>query len=69
MTSKGKKGYDQAGVKELLLQALETERGGIKVYTTALKAAINDDLRKEWQEYLDELTAKGLTREPATRKH
>ena len=54
MTSKGKKGYDQAGVKELLLQALETERGGIKVYTTALKAAINDDLRKEWQEYLDE---------------
>lgn len=54
MTSKGKKGYDQAGVKELLLQALETERGGIKVYTTALKAAVNDDLRKEWQEYLDE---------------
>jgi len=54
MTSKGKKGYDQAGVKELLLQALETERGGIKVYTTALKTAINDDLRKEWQEYLDE---------------
>lgn len=41
-------------VTELLLQALETERGGIKVYTAAIKAASNKDLRKEWQEYLDE---------------
>jgi rubrerythrin len=48
------KGYDQAGVKELLLQALETERGGIKVYTAAIKAAVNEDLRKEFNEYLDE---------------
>ncbi|CAN7304946.1 DUF892 family protein [Pseudoxanthomonas sp. LjRoot143] len=48
------KGYDQAGVKELLLQALETERGGIKIYTAAIQAAVNDDLRKEWQEYLEE---------------
>ena len=38
----------------LLLQALETERGGIKVYENAIKAAVNDDLRKEWKEYLDE---------------
>lgn len=48
------KGYDQAGVKELLLQALETERGGINIYTAAIQAAVNDDLRKEWQEYLKE---------------
>jgi rubrerythrin len=41
-------------VTELLLQALETERGGIKVYTAALQAVVNEDLKKEWQEYLDE---------------
>lgn len=46
--------YDQAGVKELLLQALETERGGLKVYTAAINAALNEDLREEWQEYLEE---------------
>lgn len=55
MASKGSnKSYDQAGVKELLLQALETERGGIQVYTAAIKAAVNEDLRKEFQEYLEE---------------
>ncbi|MBD9467753.1 spore coat protein [Pseudoxanthomonas sp. PXM01] len=48
------KGYEQSGVKELLLQALETERGGIKIYTAAVNAAVNDDLREEWQEYLEE---------------
>ncbi len=46
--------YDAAQVKELLLQALETERGGIKIYENAIKSAVNDDLRKEWKEYLDE---------------
>jgi len=45
---------DTAQVNELLLQALETERGGIKVYTAAIKAALNEDLRKEWEEYLEE---------------
>jgi hypothetical protein len=48
------KGYDKSGVKELLLQALETERGGIKIYTAAVEAAVNEDLRQEWQEYLEE---------------
>ena len=42
------KGYDQSGVKELLLQSLETERGGIKIYTAAISAAVNEDLREEW---------------------
>jgi rubrerythrin len=45
---------DNAQVHELLLQALETERGGIKVYTAAIQAAQNEDLRTEWEEYLDE---------------
>ena len=52
MASKAKS--DATQVKELLLQALETERGGIKVYTAAIRAAVNEDLRKEWQEYLEE---------------
>ena len=46
--------FDQAQVHELLLQALETERGGIQVYTAAIKAAQNEDLKKEFQEYLEE---------------
>ncbi len=45
---------DQAQVNELLLQALETERGGIQVYTAAIEAAQNEDLKEEWQKYLDE---------------
>jgi rubrerythrin len=39
-------------VQELVLQALETERGGIQVYETALECAVNDDLREEWDKYL-----------------
>ena len=45
---------DNAQVTELLLQAIETERGGIKDYTAAIRAAVNEDLRKEWKEYLEE---------------
>ena len=41
-------------LKELLLQSLEHEKGGVLVYKTGLECAINDDLRKEWQEYLDQ---------------
>lgn len=39
-------------LKELLLQSLEHERGGILVYKTALKCVVNEDLEEEWQEYL-----------------
>ena len=46
--------YDSKQLTELLLQALETERGGIQIYTAAIKAAQNEDLKEEWQEYLDE---------------
>lgn len=49
-----KRAYDESQLQELLLQALETERGGIQIYTNAIQAAQNDDLREEWQEYLEE---------------
>src|SRR3569833_3087248 len=38
--------------KELLLQTHEHERGGVKIYRTALQCARNADLRKEWTQYL-----------------
>jgi rubrerythrin len=41
-------------VAELVYQALETEKGGIQIYETALKCVVNDDLRKEWEEYLEQ---------------
>jgi rubrerythrin len=41
-------------LNELLLQALEHEMGGVKLYETALKCAVNPDLQHEWQKYLDE---------------
>jgi hypothetical protein len=44
----------QEQVIDLLLQALEHERGGIKIYQTALKCVQNDDLREEWEKYLEE---------------
>jgi hypothetical protein len=46
--------YDAMQVRELLLQALETERGGIKIYENAIQCAVNPDLKKEWTEYLQE---------------
>jgi ferritin-like metal-binding protein YciE len=41
-------------VAELLYQALETEKGGVQIYTTALRCAVNDDLREEWNKYLEQ---------------
>jgi rubrerythrin len=43
-------------LQELLLQALETELGGVQVYETALRCVKNDDLREEWQKYLEQTT-------------
>ena len=39
---------------ELLYQALETELGGVQVYTTALRCVENKELKEEWQEYLEQ---------------
>ena len=41
-------------VADLLYQALETEKGGVQVYSTALRCALNDELRKEWNTYLEQ---------------
>ena len=43
-----------AQVHELLYQALETELGGVKVYETAVRCAVNEDLKNEWNEYLEQ---------------
>ena len=45
---------EQAQVIELLLQSLEHERGGIQVYENAIKCALNDDLKEEWEKYLQQ---------------
>ena len=39
---------------ELILQSLEHERGGIQVYENALQCVVNDDLKEEWEEYLEQ---------------
>lgn len=41
-------------INELLLQALETEMGGVQIYQTALVCVVNKDLKKEWEEYLEQ---------------
>jgi hypothetical protein len=43
-------------VAELLLQALETEIGGVEVYQTAIRCAVNKDLKEEWGKYLEQTT-------------
>jgi rubrerythrin len=39
---------------ELLYQALETELGGVQVYTKALECVQNKDLKEEWEKYLEQ---------------
>jgi rubrerythrin len=39
---------------DLLYQALETEKGGVQIYATALRCAVNKDLREEWEKYLEQ---------------
>lgn len=41
-------------ITELLYQALETEKGGVQIYTTALRCAVNEDLKEEWTDYLEQ---------------
>lgn len=45
---------DRTQLEELLYQSLETERGGVQVYEKAVACARNDDLKKEWGEYLEQ---------------
>jgi len=41
-------------LKELLLQSLEHEMGGVKIYQAALQCAQNEELREEWERYEQE---------------
>ena len=41
-------------IAELLYQALETEKGGVQIYETAVRCAVNADLKEEWEEYLEQ---------------
>ena len=44
----------QEQLHELLYQALETELGGVQIYTTALRCVVNEDLKEEWEKYLEQ---------------
>ncbi len=50
----GNKIFNEEQLRELLYQALETELGGVQVYTEAIRCAVNEDLKSEWQEYLEQ---------------
>ena len=39
---------------ELILQSLEHEMGGVKVYEAATQCAVNSDLHEEWEKYLSQ---------------
>lgn len=41
-------------LNELMLQALETELGGVQVYENAIECAVNEDLKEEWEKYLEQ---------------
>ena len=41
-------------LQQLLYEALQTEMGGVQVYRTALRCAVNDDLKEEWEKYLEQ---------------
>jgi hypothetical protein len=45
---------DRSQLEELVYQALETEMGGVKVYRTALRCVQNQDLKSEWEKYLEQ---------------
>src|SRR6185503_15557474 len=47
-------GMKDEQVRELLYQAYETELGGVQVYTTAIRCAENEDLKEEWEKYLEQ---------------
>lgn len=55
--------YDSHQLDDLVLQMMETELGGEQVYRAALACAVNPDLKKEWEGYLEEtLTHQNVVR-------
>jgi len=45
---------DMQQLKELLLQSLEHERGGVTIYETAIRCAVSQDLKQQWSVYRDQ---------------
>src|SRR5262245_2718827 len=45
---------DMQQLKELLLQSLEHERGGVNIYETAIRCAVSQDLKQQWSVYRDQ---------------
>ena len=45
---------NDARLKAFVLEALETEVGGVDIYATALTCCQNKDLKKEWTKYRDQ---------------
>jgi hypothetical protein len=41
-------------LNELLYQGLETELGGVQIYEAAVRCAVNDELKEEWEKYLEQ---------------
>ena len=39
---------------QLLYEALETEMGGVQIYKTAIQCAVNEELKEEWEKYLEQ---------------
>ncbi len=55
-------------LEELLYQSLETERGGVRIYEKAVQCAQNDDLKKEWGEYLEQTRNHEVDHAPCPRR-
>ena len=45
---------DEEQLHDLLYQALETELGGVQIYEAAIAVARNEDVRGEWEHYLEQ---------------
>lgn len=41
-------------LNEFLYELLETEEGGVKIYETALESVQEDELKEEWEKYLEQ---------------
>jgi rubrerythrin len=41
-------------LEELLLQSLEHELGGVKIYAAALECVVRPDLKEEWEKYFQQ---------------
>jgi len=55
-------------VEQLILQALEHEKGGVEVYTAALQCVVNAQLKEEWERYLEQTRTHVSTLESVCRE-